>query len=129
MSEAALLAELEAILNDPNYDPVAAIVEGERKRGFHVIRPGDKPWFLAADWMSESVASVYGPMIRFVLIEARKPGTGAFTSMIERMRSTNYKPAVIEPTKEFAAMLKRRGWRGTATGHTFETRETIWRPK
>ena len=45
MSEAALLAELEAMLSDPNYDPVAAIVAGERKRGFHVVRPGDKPWF------------------------------------------------------------------------------------
>jgi len=60
MSEAALIAELHAMLNDPNYDPVAAIIEGERKRGFSVIRPGDAPWFRKSDWKAESVASIDG---------------------------------------------------------------------
>jgi hypothetical protein len=129
MSEAALLAELEAMLNDPNYDPVAAIVEGERKRGFRVIRPGEASWFRVGDWKPESVASMHGTTIRLVLIDAYRPGTGAFTRMIRDIEEIGGRPAVLEPTKEFSAMLKRRGWRGTATGHTFETRETIWRPK
>jgi hypothetical protein len=129
MSESALLAELEAILNDPNYDPVAAIVAGEHKRGFLVIRPGDTAWFLASDWRAESVASISGTLVRLVLIDAHKPGTGAFTRTVNGARLAGYTPTVIDPTREFAAMLKRRGWRGKTIGHDFETRETVWRPK
>jgi hypothetical protein len=86
MSESALLAELHAMLNDPNYDPVAAIVEGERKRGFRVVRPGEAAWFRKSDWRAESVASVSGTLVRLVLIEALKPGTGAFTRTIAVMQ-------------------------------------------
>jgi hypothetical protein len=129
MSEAALLAELEAMLNDPSYDPVAAIVAGEQANGFLVIRPGDAPWFLASDWMPDSVASISGTLVRLVLLSAHKPGTGAFTRMINGARLDGYRPTVIDPTPEFAAMLKRRGWRGKRVGHDFETRETVWRPK
>ena len=128
MSQAALIAELDAMLNDPNYDPVAAIVTGERMRGFRVLRPGDTPWFLARDWLPESVASISGTMVRFVLIEAREPGTGAFTRTVKGAQEAGYKPAVIDPTPEFVATLKRRGWRGKVVGHDFETRETVWRP-
>jgi hypothetical protein len=129
MSQAALIAELEAMLNnDPNYDPVAAIVAGEKMNGFRVLRPGNTPWFLAADWMAYSVVSVSGTLVRFVLIEAHEPGTGAFTRTVKGLQDAGYKPAVIDPTREFAAMLKRRGWRGKAMGHNFETTETVWRP-
>lgn len=129
MSEAALLAELEAILNDPNYDPLAAIVADEKKRGYRVLRPGDVPWFLTDDWDSDSIASVSGTMVRLVLLNAHRPGTGAFTRTVSGMQGAGYKPIVLDPTPEFAAMLKRRGWRGKAVGHDFETRETRWRPR
>jgi hypothetical protein len=129
MSEAALLAELEAMLNDPNYDPVAAIVEGERKRGFRVVRPGEALWFRIGDWKSESVASMHGTTIRLVLIDAYRPGTGAFTRMIRDIEEIGGRPAVLEPTKEFAAMLKRRGWRGKQFGRSFEDSEGVWRPR
>ena len=128
MSQAALIAELEAMLNDPNYDPVAAIVTGEKMRGFRVLRPGDTPWFLALDWLPVSIASVSGTMVRFVLIHAQEPMTGAFTRTVNGAQEAGYKPAVIDPTPEFAAILKRRGWRGKDVGHDFETRETVWRP-
>jgi hypothetical protein len=93
-----------------------------------VLRPGDAPWFLAADWMAYSVVSVSGVLVRFVLIEAHEPGTGAFTRTVKGLQDAGYKPAVIDPTREFAAMLKRRGWRGKTAGHDFETTETVWRP-
>ena len=126
MSQAALIRELEAILSG-DYDPIAAIVEGEKKRGFRVIRPGDTAWFRAFDWRHESVASVSGTMVRLVLIHAFKSGEGAFTRTIKGIEEAGYKPSVIDPTPEFAAALKRLGWRGRQKGTTFETRETIWR--
>jgi hypothetical protein len=129
MSESALLAELHAMLNDPDYDPVAAIVEGERKRGFHVIRPGEAAWFRIGDWKPESIASMYATTVRLVLIDAYRPGTGAFTRMIRDIEEIGGRPVVLEPTKEFAAMLKRRGWASKVTGKRTIERETIWRPK
>ena len=129
MSEAALLAELEAMLNDPNYDPVAAIVEGERKRGFSVIRPGDAPWFRKSDWKTESVASIDGNTVRLVLINAKREGKGAFTRTVKAIEDAGLWSAVLEPTQRFAKMLKRRGWTSKVTGKRTIERETIWRPK
>ena len=129
MSEAALLALMDRILNDPNYDAVAEIVEGERARGFRVLRPDDTPWFLAADWAPKSIASVSGVLVRLVLLQARKPGSGAFTRTVAGLRAAGYRPAVIEPTREFAEMLARRGWIKRSVGNTLETREKIWRPR
>ena len=129
MSEATLLAELHAMLNDPNYDPVEAIVEGERKRGFVVIRPGDKPWFRKSDWKAESVASIDGNTVRLVLIHAKRERKGIFTRTVKAIDDAGFIPAVIEPTVEFAALLKRRGWVSRQTGRSFETRETVWKPK
>lgn len=126
MSESALLAELHAMLNDPHYDPVAAIVESERKRGFLVIRPGDKPWFRIRDWRAESVASIDRDTVRLVLIHAVREGRGTFTRTVQGIEKAGLLPSVIEPNPEFAASLKRRGWVGKQVGRTFEDRETIW---
>jgi hypothetical protein len=129
LSESALLAELHAMLNDPHYDPVAAIVEGERKRGFRVVRPGDEPWFRIRDWRAESVVSIDGNTVRLVLIHAVREGRGTFTHTVQNIEKAGLLPSVIEPNREFAASLKRRGWVGKQVGRTFETRETVWRPK
>ena len=129
MSESALLAELHAMLNDPHYDPVAAIVEGERKRGFRVVRPGDEPWFRIRDWRAESVASIDRDTVRLVLIHAVRENKGTFTLTVQNIEKAGLLPSVIEPNREFAASLKRRGWVGKRTGHDFETTEMVWRPK
>ena len=129
MTVGALLKELEAMLSDPHYDPIAAIVEGEKKRGFRVVRPGDTPWFRAVDWRAESVASISGNTVRLVLLHCFKSGKGAFTRTIKGIEDAGLRPTVIDPTREFAAMLTRRGWHGKQFGRTFATRETIWRPK
>lgn len=129
MSQGALIRQLEAMLSDPNYDPIAAIVESEKKRGFRVLRPGDTPWFRATDWVHDSVASVSGTLVRLVLLHAFQSGKGAFTRTVKDAQDAGYKPTVIDPTQEFAAALKRRGWRGKKMGWSFETYETVWRPK
>ena len=127
MSQAALIRELEAILSG-NYDPIAAIINSEKERGFRVLRPGDTPWFRAADWRQESVASVSGTMVRLVLLHAFPSGKGAFMRTVKGIQEAGYNPSVIDPTPEFAAALKRLMWRGKLVGRTFETRETVWKP-
>lgn len=110
------------------YDPVAAIVESETARGFKVVRPGDAPWFRAADWRAASVASINGVYARLVLLHAFESGKGAMTRTIESIKAAQLIPAVIDPTRELAATLTRRGWKSRHEGSTFEDMETVWRP-
>jgi hypothetical protein len=126
VSQAALIRELEAILSG-NYDPVAAIVQGEKKRKFRVVRPGDEPWFLATDWKADSVASIAGNKVRLVLLSAIDEGTGSFTRTVKAIEDAGFQPVVIEPTFGFAAALKRRGCRKRTVGSSFETFETTWK--
>jgi len=128
MSQAALIRAIEQIISG-KHDPVAAIVQSERDRGFKVIRPGDAPWFRAMDWRYTSVASIDGNTARLVLLHAFEEGKGAFTRTIAGINAAGLRPAVIEPTSELADTLGRKGWRGQSRGRSFETRETVWRPK
>lgn len=82
----------------------------ERKAGWLTIAPGDVPWMPEEEWDGSSVVSVRGNVVRFILLRAANPGTGAFTRMIEGLLSAGLTPHVIEPTREFAAALRRRGW-------------------
>lgn len=127
MSEAALVEMLGKLLSG-SYDPVAAITQAETARGYRVIRPGDAPWLPAADWKPASVASIDGSTVRLVLLDAIEPGTGALTRCLAMIALHGLTPAVIDPTRELAATLTRRGWTGRQVGSTFEDRETVWRP-
>ena len=122
-----LLHLLEKMLSG-GYDPVAGIIEGEEARGYKVVRPGDAPWFRAADWQAESIASINGMKVRLVLLHAFKEGRGALTRTIDGIKQAKMIPTVIDPTRELAATLKRRGWKSKDVGTTFEDRETVWSP-
>lgn len=108
------------------YDPVAAIVESETARGFKLVRPGDAPWFRAAEWRAASVASINGMYVRLVLLHAFNESKGSLTRTIEGIKAAGLIPQVIDPTRELAAALTRRGWKPRECGTTFEDRETIW---
>lgn len=112
----------------PGYDPVAAIIDSEIKRGFTVIRPGQAPWFSAADWLASSIASIDGRYARLVLIHANEMGKGALTRTIAAIQSAGLIPCIVDPTIELAAALKRRRWKSKDHGSTFEDRETVWTP-
>lgn len=108
------------------YDPVLAIVDSETARGFKVIRPGDAPWFSAVDWRADSVASINGVYARLVLLHAFESGRGAMTRTVENAKANGLIPVILDPTRELAATLRRRGWKPRDAGSTIEDRETIW---
>lgn len=121
-----LLDLLDKMLS--GYDPVAVIVDGETARGFKVIRPGDAPWFRAADWRAASVASINGMKVRLVLLHSFQSGRGAMTRTIAGIKTAGLLPSIIDPTRELAATLTRRRWKSKYEGTTFEDRETVWTP-
>lgn len=122
-----LLAMLDDLLSGRK-DPVTAIVEGETARGFKVIRPGDVPWFRAVNWRCASVASIKGKRVRLVLLHAFEEGQGSLTNTLTAIAAAGLKPAIIDPTRELAATLTRRGWKMRIEGTDFEDREEVWTP-
>ena len=128
MREKALV-DLVRNLMSPGYDALGAMIDDERRnfpRGI-ILRPGHR-LLPHEDW-SEAIVTVTGVRARLVLLDARKPGTGAFTRMCDLLVAFGHRPVVISPTREFAAMLARRGWRERTVGTTFETRERQWTPR
>ena len=110
------------------YDPVSAILEGENARGFKVVRPGDAPWFRAVDWREASIASIDGKRVRLVLLHAFESGRGAMTRTLAAIVEAGLKPAIIDPTRELAATITKRGWKMRVEGSIFEDREDVWLP-
>ena len=112
---------LDSILD--GHDPIAAIVESETAHGFKVVRPGDVPWFLAADWQPASIASVTKTTVRLVLLHAIVERAGAFTRTCHAILGAGLIPTVIDPVQEFSDTLRRWRWRPKTTWD-----ETVWRP-
>jgi len=120
------LVELLDKMLSGQHDPVSTIVENEQARGFKVIRPGDAIWFPASDWRSASIASLNGMFVRLVLLHAVQSNRGALNRTVAGIRSAGMIPTVVDPTRELAATLSRRGWKPKKVGTTFDDRETIW---
>lgn len=99
----------------------------EAEAGHGVVLPGDLPWFSADEWSPDCVVSIDRRRVRLILIVAKRPGTGAFTRLAARILASGLKPMVLAPTREFQAMLSKRGWRrkdfGTGLDH-----EERWEP-
>lgn len=101
--------------------------DDEAKAGRRVVKPGDEPWFSAADWHHSNVVSVDGDTVRLIAIWALNPGGGAFRRLVAAIHAAGLKPCIVEPTHEMRQTLKRWGWRGRRYGHGFESEER-WRP-
>lgn len=125
MSIRALADAIEAFMSDGR--PMWEIMrEREANRGFSPIIPGDAEWLSLADWDKTSVVSINGGEVRLVAIMAARPGS--FTRLLASLELLGLTPVVVEPTREFAATLRRRGWCIEHVGTTFEDRETLMRP-
>lgn len=111
-----------------DYNPSQAIADSERASGFRVIKPGEAPWLPAKDWNEGTVCSIDGMYARLVLIDAKMPGTGALTRTLAAIKADRLIPCIVDPTRELAATLSRRGWKSKQHGSTFEDRETRWTP-
>jgi len=115
------------IMSD-GYSPSQAIADDELAAGRTVIRPGDAPWLPTSDWNPGSVCAIDGIYARLILIDALRPGTGALTRTLSAIKAAGMIPCVVDPTRELAATLTRRGWKSRLHGSTFEDRETRWTP-
>lgn len=122
------LADHISKLMEPGYDAAEAIAENEAAHGYEVVRPGQADWLPLDDWRPKCVCSIDGMFARLVLIDAKRPGTGALTRLLAALKAQSLIPCVVDPTAELARTLQRRNWKCRPHGSTFEDREDRWFP-
>lgn len=102
--------------------------DNERRDGARVVVPGEVSWLSADDWHPTVVASIDGRVVRLVAILANRPGSGAFRRTVAAIIDAGLIPAVIAPTHEMRATLKRWRWKCRHIGYGLESEEQ-WRPR
>jgi hypothetical protein len=99
----------------------------EVAQGFTLV--DEAPWLVKEDW-TEIVASLDGPRVRLVLLDARYPGQGAFTRLIARIAGCNrgLSPVVVEPAGQLKSWCIKHQWKRRRVGVGIWVHE-IWYPR
>jgi hypothetical protein len=100
-----------------------------RAQGFIIHEPGLLPCLLPVDeWEPDSFVAVKDGEARISLIVARRPGTGAWTRLLARLKANRLQVTIIAPMPYFEAHLQRIGFSGPhVVGSTFEDRHEEYR--
>ena len=109
-------------------DPVEAVVMIETWRGHAIVRPGAAAWLRSDDWLRSTVCSVSKKEARLVLLEARKPGSGALGRLLGAVESAGLSPVILSPSARLEAHLRGRGWVHEPRG-VGPMRDEVWRPR
>jgi len=81
-------------------------------------------WLDHADWR-EIIVSRDHRRVRLVLLDARKPGTGAFTRLIDRISKAGLVPVIVEPNQLLVDWCHRHGYRMRIIGKRHH-RQEVW---
>lgn len=107
---------------------IADMIAGaEARAGYRLVRPGEATWLPLWDWKPQSVCSIDERTARLVLLDAITPGQGAFTRLVDALALAKLAPRVISPTREFQAILRRKGWQRAPPCHARQQAD-IWSP-
>ena len=98
----------------------------EVKMGFSVIT--EARWLSDDDWDRWTIVTQDKNRIRLVALSARKPGTGAFGRLIDKIMREGLIPVVVEPNPRLEDWCKRHWYRKRNCGQG-ELRHKIWYPK
>ena len=90
------------------------ILASERRHGRERVLIAD--WLDWQDWRTDTIITRECDRIRLVLLNARQPGTGALTRLVERIEASGLTPVLVEPDDRLAAWCERRGWRERIIG-------------
>jgi hypothetical protein len=119
---------VEALQNRGQFPRLAR--EGYRLAGWQVIEPGSPAGaalgFEGRDWLPDSFLARKGDVVEASLLNAKRPGAGAFGRVRAVVEAMGYRLRIVEPTGLFRAGLQRQGYAATLVGDDFETRRTIY---
>lgn len=116
----------EAIFRMAELGPLECMRRDEIAMGHKLLKPGDVHWFKPDDWR-DTCLSRTGKTIRIVLVEARRPGRGAFSRLIRGIQRAKLTPVVLSPSDHLTAVLMKWGWTCRHVGEGFNAEEQ-WSP-
>ncbi len=103
---------------------------GYREAGWQIVEPGSPVGcslgFQGRDWLPDSFLARKGAVVEAALLNAKRPGFGAFSRLRAVLENKRYRLRLVEPTGAFRDGLDRQGYVATVVGDTFETRRTIY---
>jgi hypothetical protein len=102
------------------------ILAAEHRHGRERILVAD--WLDWADWSTDTIITRDGPRVRLVLLNARRPGTGAMTRLVEGIEAAGLMPVMVEPNQRLAEWCLKRGWRERIIDHDPD-RHRIFHPR
>jgi hypothetical protein len=105
----------------------AAMRAMERDAGRTLVEVGSY-WLPEADWHEDCVVSLDGNRMRLVLLNAHRPGGGAFMRLVKHLIAHGFTPVAVEPNDRIEASLIKRGWRSRVVGRGAK-RELIYYPR
>ena len=97
----------------------------EQEQGFELIE--NAPWLNRAEWR-EIIVSRHSRRIRLVLLDARYPGKGAFTRLIEGITKAGLVPVLVEPSQSLIDWCHRHDYRPRNVGKNCFKQE-VWYPR
>jgi hypothetical protein len=116
------IATLQAVLSASSMaEGVEIMKQAERDAGRTIYVPLTRPrrqdgetlpWFLGMAWHEDSfMAKAKGEeTLRVILLRAKYPNTGDFRALHQDAKKAGYRLEIMEPTREFAAILRRYGY-------------------
>ena len=95
------------------------------------IAAGNRPVYVGAtepfpvpagEWNGAVISLTPDRKCRIVLVDAKRPGRGAFSRLVGAIRAAGYMPAVIEPVgNDMPAIMRKWGWKGRRIGSGWES--------
>jgi hypothetical protein len=97
------------------------LIQGELKRGYTIVTDD----YAGDDWLPGTIISRDGDRVRFVILDARHPHTGAFTRLLARVQQDGLTPVIVEPFGEMEDWCVRHRWRCRVLGKG-DDRHWVW---
>src|SRR5580704_8327521 len=102
---------IDALAEAIEFGPLVAMRCHELLKGGRLIRTGSVDWLPSCDWVDDMLVSQIGEEVRLIAIEAKAPGTGAFSRLIASVGRAGLRPVVLCPFSEMEEILVRWRWR------------------
>jgi hypothetical protein len=107
------------------FHSAANLMRGEEEQGHILIERAE--WLNPDDW-NKFIISQDGNRIRLILLDAKVPGNGAFTRLIEGIKKAGLVPVVCEPLGRLTEWCRKHGYRPRKIGKG-EHRHEVWYPR
>jgi hypothetical protein len=98
----------------------------EVRQGFSIV--SEAQWLDWNDWDRWTIISQDQKRVRLVALQAKNPGTGAFTRLIDAIWRSSLVPVLVEPNQLLIDWCHRHQFRKRTIGRK-EFRHDVWYPK